>query len=233
MGDFLNMFTVFLTFIAVCGLAVGAEESSDSLHEVRRQLDLLRADYEGQLNLLRTESRAHSHELNLLRAQYGRQLNQLKAEHSDQLDQLRTEYQHLTESGASTTTTTRSAICAFNDGISGGTNGTVTFTEVYQPTTGKQEGSNLNATTGTFTAGVEGVYQISASGQCEVDPENSMQINLLYKCTGEGASQKLKFIQSSNDLGFSTVSEQCSATWFLSLAPGDQVFLEFYAQNMP
>jgi len=91
----------------------------------------------------------------------------------------------------------------------------------------EEVGSSLNATTGVFTAGVDGVYQISVSGTAKNGPSEEVVVEL--DGAGYGIEDDVFIYSHIKDYSYENVyvEESVSQTRHLTLKAGQQISLNY------
>jgi len=104
--------------------------------------------------------------------------------------------------------------------------GTITYNNVH--TEVNDVGSVLDAKTGIYTVGITGVYEVSASGRCDVDPGEGIHVHL--KGATAYDSENRDFIWSSNEPkdNNSFVRDTCAQTRYMKLTAGQRIYLDYF-----
>jgi len=89
----------------------------------------------------------------------------------------------------------------------------------------EEVGSKLEPSTGVYTAGVDGVYELSISGVCILHAGDYLYVSLV----GAGTEEEDDYFIDSGYFGeeSSSVSFQCSATIHVMLIKGQEIYLQF------
>jgi len=131
----------------------------------------------------------------------------------------------MTAAGAKITTLEmrgrKSSICGYQSTKS--SKGTVKYDTVH--TEVDEVNSVLDANTGIYTAGINGVYEISLSGYASLPPGGWLQV-LLERATGYGYEDKY-FAYSYSSRSNGHIKEVAAATRHVTLTAGQQISLNY------
>jgi len=89
-------------------------------------------------------------------------------------------------------------------------------------------GGYMDGRTGVFTAGVSGIYSVSFSGRCELDPGEMLYISL-KTTSGKYDEEEKFFVMSFIDRFFTgSTMVSCTAHRYLTLEEGEELYLDYY-----
>jgi len=118
----------------------------------------------------------------------------------------------------------KSAVCGYTDYLTSA--GTAVFTTTYQEV--EEVGSVLEASTGIYTAGVDGIYEVSVSGICSVSSGEEVTLSLYG---GQYDAENMFFVDSYSYEG--DIRDQCSASRQMKLMAGDQIYMDYSVKGSP
>jgi len=122
-----------------------------------------------------------------------------------------------------------SALCAFQDTVGGGNNGLSGNIVVYDTTYLETNGAScsLDKSTGKFTAGKSGVYQISVSAQAGKTVDSSYFRLYLRTSSGNYQDGYEAYIAFQQAVGTSDLKTPLNAIRFITLQQGETAWLEY------
>jgi len=128
-----------------------------------------------------------------------------------------------------------SALCAYQDKVGNGNNGLSGKIVVYDTTYLETNGAScsLDKSTGKFTAGKSGVYQISVSARYGRTDDGSSFRVFLRTSSGNYQDGYEAYIASQYADGTSKLSTPVNAIRFISLQQGETAWLEYSCTGGP